>query len=496
MNDKKIKYTLLPALAALLLFSCSQEDLPGVDSTEEDSEILFFTSMPGVESRSDNVIDDNSIKNGFYVSAASLDSLEANGRPTIRFKQEMVTHTEGMGDAFRSNNCRWPSNKGNKEGRLRFFAYYPSFKNLSESAGLSEDYKEKGYFALEYNTTGTGTNAKHEYWIKKFKVNEDIAMHSDFVTATVDGSKTQNLYSGVQLKLQHQLSKITLEAYGSSESYDVEIAGVRIGGIATECDFNFEGTPPRVFDYTLTRVGNWTDVNQKKGCVEYIFREGDFVVPVGKGRNNETYDKAVSIMGKGGHAMVIPYDYYVWTYNKNENKDNAQLYFSVLLRVKERLTPQKTLLYPYIEGADIKPSTNPPTTAAKMNVVYLSVETATGKVMKRVYKSGKNFYTKPDCSAASLYVVPATEDVRNYGWAAAVPSTGVDPQMRWNPGFQYFYRLNYTAGVGVQDPADALPGKPIISPIEVTGSQAAKWHTVKGYDNVEIKDKDVNFTIE
>ncbi|MDE6379410.1 MAG: fimbrillin family protein [Muribaculaceae bacterium] len=489
MNDKRIKYIGLFFLSALLLSSCSKEDLVDRGMTDNDSEILFFTSMPGIETRSAADIDKNSIKNGFDVSAARLDSII--GKDTIpieHFSAQRVFQTAGMGEAFRSDGCKWPSSKGKNAGKLRFYAFYPSRETLRDSAGVGRN--DENYFKLEY----AKTNGKTQYWMKRFKVNEDILSHSDFVTATVEGSKTDNLYSGVNLALQHQLSKLTLEAFGSSDSYDVEIAGVRIGGIALESDFNFEDKPLRVFNYTMTRVGKWTNIN-KTGCVEYIFHEKDTVITINK-ENTPDKSHTKSIMGHGGPALVIPHDYTVWKYgdNKTYQAQGSPLYFSVLLRVKEKLTPNHTLLYPYIEGASLNSSVT--VTADNMKIVYLSVERTSGKVMKRVYMKDKKFYTSPDYSEGSLYTVPAEEEVRNYGWASCIPNTNGDPQMRWNPGFQYYYQLDYSKGIGVQDPADALPGKVIIYPIEVTASPATTWHTVKDYNNVEIKDGDVGFTIE
>ena len=454
---------------------------------EDDSGIVFITSLPGIETRSDDHIDGESIKKGFYVSAANLDSLEANGRPTIYFKQELVSYTEGMGNAFRSKNCRWPSNKDSKDGKLRFFAYYPSFKTLRDSAGLTDN--DKGYFELEYNTTGSGSSAKHEYWIKKFKVNEDIARHSDFVTGTVDGSKTDNLYSGVNLTLQHQLSRIDVRAYCASESYNVEIAGVRVGGIATECDFNFEGTGHPA--WCNTKVGKFTGTNMKKGLTEYIYRKGDTVITIGSG-NHETEASSVSIMGEGGRAMVIPQNYPRWKYSNYVYPSTQPLYFSVLLRVKEKATTDNKLIYPYVEGSVIQGSVK----TDEMKVVYLSVEKETGKVIRRVYMQGTSFYKDKNCSADSVYSVPEGAEVRNYGWAAVVPYSGGDATANyhlWNPGCDYIYRLNYTSGIGVQDPQDVLPGRPIIAPIEVTGTEEP-WHTVNDYVDVEVKD--VTFKIE
>ncbi|MDE6019256.1 MAG: fimbrillin family protein [Muribaculaceae bacterium] len=494
MNDKRTIYiyTGLLFLSAFLLSSCSQEDTIVRAVTEDDSEILFYTSLPDIETRSADDIDKNSIKNGFDVSAACLDSVTPGGYhlPIEYFSSQKVMQTPGMGEAFRSNSCRWSSNKGGKAGKLRFFAFYPSREVLRDSAGIFGDEREN-FFRLEYTNTNKDTI---EYWMKSFKVNKDIAKHSDFVTATTEGSKTDNLYSGVNLTLQHQLSRIILEAFSNSESYDVEIAGVRIGGIAIESDFSFEGIPVNFKNWNWTKIGRWIGVNQKKDVVEYIYRDGDRVITINK-ENNPDESKAVSLMGKGGPALVIPYDYGVWwEYAKKPNKDHSLLYFSVLLRVKEKLTENHTLLYPYIEGANLNSSVT--VTANNMKVVYLSIKTATGEVMKRVYKKGSNFYTDPNCSDSSLYSVPIGEEIRNYGWASAIPYIDGAKTQRWNPGYQYIFQLDFSKGIGVQDPDDALPGRVIIYPIEVTGSQAATWHTVKNYDNVEIKDGDVNFTIE
>lgn len=490
MNDKKTTYIGLLSLSILLLSSCSQEDPGGLVMGVDEDRILFLTSLPDVQTRSDVEYDKNSLKNGFDVTAASIDSITAKGDtiPVPYFSTQLVKQTEGMGAAFRSDGCRWPSNKGTKAGKLRFFSFFPSRAVLRGHAGV--DTVDNNYFHLEYVATTRDKKNVTEYWMRGFKVNQNIDKHTDFVTATVEGSKTDNLYSGVNLTFQHQLSKITFFACNNSKSYDIEIAGVRIGGLALESDFSFEGKPIRVFDYTLTRIGRWTGVNTKKGNVEYIFREGDTVLSV----NPENYTKipirypnqtevdtisAVSIMGKGGPALVIPYDYTVWKYKNGYKASESPLYFSVLLRVKEKASGKNSLIYPYIEGASVTSST----TTDKMNVVYLLVESATGKVKKRVYRNkvNKKFYTDPGFSEE--YVRTAGEDIRNYGWAAAVPN---DPQLRWNPGFQYFYVFDYTNGIGVQDPADMNPGKAIISPIIVSGG-SNQWHSVGKFQDVDLE---------
>ncbi|MDE7096829.1 MAG: hypothetical protein K2O47_04985, partial [Muribaculaceae bacterium] len=121
------------------------------DLTNDESEILFFTSVPGVETRSyDNIDLDRIKKNGFNVAAASLDNVNEKGDtiPVGYFPSQLVTQTPGMGEAYRSASCRWPSNKDNKDGKLRFFAFFPSVNDLKKSAGLSEN--DDTHFKLEY----------------------------------------------------------------------------------------------------------------------------------------------------------------------------------------------------------------------------------------------------------------------------------------------------------------------------------------------------------
>lgn len=48
MNDKKTKYFGLLTLSMFLLSSCTQEDPTGRSVTDDD-EIIFYTSLPNVE---------------------------------------------------------------------------------------------------------------------------------------------------------------------------------------------------------------------------------------------------------------------------------------------------------------------------------------------------------------------------------------------------------------------------------------------------------------
>ena len=77
-----------------------------------------------------------------------------------------------------------------------------------------------------------------------------------------------------------------------------------------------------------------------------------------------------------------------------------------------------------------------------MNVVYLEKEKSSNKIVGRV----------PSKTSA----VGANNEIVEFGWAA-VP-VGVN----WERGKKYVYTLDFSNGVGIQDPEDPKPGTPII----------------------------------
>lgn len=439
MNHNRYSYYLLLLLPALLFFSCSQEEMPWEDGTAEDSGIIFRVSMSETESRSSVTTNAGSLlQDGFHVTAFCPEEDASAGNALDMYLSELpATPLEDKPGYFglfdqTSEQCVWPSARHDKEGRLKFFAFYPSSEAMRQSAEANSS-----YFGLENKSTKSGSTVTYDYRMKKFKIHSDITRHIDFVTATAEGTKLANGDAGLNLGFEHQLSRIVLKAWGKT-SNDIEIAGIRIGHTLIESDFNFVGTP---INYKPgednTTTGRWV-APQVKGCVEYIFHEGDDVVRIGRGTHASAAD-AASIMGNAGWAMLIPADYGGWNHKTNDQG----FYFSVLLRVKEN-DESNTLVYPYVIGGWLDSTTS----TDAMNVVFLSVKSTTGKVVKRLYRNPDNqkYYTDPGLT--DLYNVPQGEEVRNYGWAA-VPLYNPNTNYRWKAGYQYTYTLNYSAGVGV-----------------------------------------------
>ncbi|MDE7335437.1 MAG: fimbrillin family protein [Muribaculaceae bacterium] len=493
MNIKNYTYYLLLFLPALLLTGCAQEDdMPAVAGDGADSGIVLRVSLPDAEARSNATTTTADMNGGFYVSAICPEDDASAGNvldPYFSDRHAMPMAGRdgyfGIFDDPASEPYVWSTTRHGKQGKLKFFAYYPSGEVLKSAAGLPSGANN---FGLKNYSKKQGSTVTYDYRMENFKIGTDISRHIDFVTATAEGSRRADgdTGAGVNLAFEHQLSRVALNAWGNTTS-DIEIAGVRIGRVITESSFNFAAQPKNLASGDNTVNGNWV-TPQVRDCVEYIFREGDTVVKVGTGGHTSAAS-AASIMGNGGWAMVIPADYTGWNHKSDAPNRNNGLYFSVLMRVKEN-DPSKTLVYPYIEGADMSATV----TTDGMTVIYLAIERATGKVMTRLYRSGTgNYFTDPGFTTA--YTVPATVEIRNYGWAA-VPLT----TLRWKPGYQYVYTLDYSKGVGVHDPFDPYPGRPIISDIlvGVTESGNTSWHTVNDFKNDEGSDVDVTgqITIE
>ncbi len=423
---------------SLLLFpflfsSCSaDEDILCVDSDD----ISFVVPMPGVASRVIYDIDDRLFKAGFTVSAFCPDSIVASGATLPpHFEDKTVTRKDD--GIFRSNECRWPSNAEiGREGRLKFFAFHPSRTEMKSRAGVGNQ-----YFILSNNTRKDDSGVNYDYRLTKFRIAPDISKQVDFVTAIGEGNKTANLYSGIEIVFEHQLCGVDISVWGASSLYDIEVAGVRIGGTIVEADF---GLSTEVNNQSAATDGNtigeWfissPSSSTRFGYVDYVFTTGDKVVRINTTEHN-TADKAASIMGNGGKAMLIPYKHDKWDYVNDKGNSKNGMYFCSLIRMTEHEGDKHCIF----------PSTDP---ESQDHIVYLSVQKSDGTVIERLDKNG-NIY-----GSDTKYDIPETEELRHYGWAA------VPANVEWKAGYTYSYVLDYSKGVGLHDPADNNPASTVV----------------------------------
>ncbi len=413
---KKLSYLYLPAL---VISSCSQEDNNGL-IVPDDGTISFVLSMPGVSSRAYNV-GDSLVRNGFSVSAFCPDD-QADADGILDKYCEDAIAVMGEDGIFRSGSCRWPGNSDD-DGQLKFFAFHPSRAEMRTLAG-------EECFNYSNLTTKNADGIKYDYRLTKFRVASDISRQVDFVTAIGEGNKTANIYNDIPLNFEHQLCGVEIGVWGASSLYDVEVAGVRIGGIVVEADFNLATEVENPVG-NENSIGSWLIPDEpERGHVDYVYTTGDKVVTI-DAVNNNTKETATSVMGNGGKAMVIPSRYEKWDY-KNDKTNDSGAYISVLLRMTERAGDQHVIF----------PSTDPD---SRSSLVFLVVSKSDGMVMQRLSADQYDSYTAAD-----------GEEKRAYGWAA------VPANVDWKAGYTYSYVLDYSVGVGVHDPADNNPAIPII----------------------------------
>ncbi len=424
-----MKRTLYLPLALLLGSSCSQEE-PERLLTIKDNEVAFFASLPEVATRSTYDLTKEIPDSGISVSTICPErDLDEKGFLPIHCQDAIVR--QEVDETYRSADCKWPGNPDKKDGHLRFFAFHPSISIMKRRAGVGKE-----CFIYSNQSTKDGSGVSYDYRLTKFRVAPDISKQVDFITSIGEGNKTEHLYSGIKLKFEHQLCGVQIGVWGAATLYDIEIAGVRIGGIVTEADFNL--SDERLNPGDENRFGSWIISDKsRRGYVDYVYDTGDKVVTVNATSNN-TKEAAAPIMGNGGKAMVIPYKYDKWDYKNDRLNQKNGAYFSVLLRMTQRDGDHHRIF----------PSTEP---ESADYIVYLSVRKSDGTVMKRLDKNGNIFGT------STKYTIPDTEELRHYGWAA------VPVNVEWKAGYTYSYLLDYTKGVGVHDPADNNPASTIVN---------------------------------
>lgn len=301
------------------------------------------------------------------------------------------------------------------------------------------------------SNTFDGVGLSRGYKLGRFYVATDISKQVDFITAHTAAESPKNGENiGVPLNFHHQLANIELQAFSANNTYNIEVAGVRLGRPYTgNAIFNFCTGDGQL---SAPDGGKWgIGLVPQRLPVEYIYGPGDEIYRMGTFTENNIIvtphnekSEAKTIMGKGGNAMVIPTINKAWTGKENpwisykyandpDKKANewsrdgeGDMYISLLIRVTTKA--DGTQVYPYRNNS-------------KMNVVHLSKNKANNVVTGRVKKDA---------------VAGANEEILEFGWAT------VPVSVNWERGKHYVYVLDFTEGVGIQDPEDENPGQPIL----------------------------------
>lgn len=434
LKDTPTSYTLLGMI--LVMSSCSHEYIGSSDSNDSEGRIEFRASLPELDTRATElkVSTLNSFQASAFTVGESSESLYfANKTFSINDKTDKFVCYDPQ--------CIWPNNND----LLRFVTFAPTCEAMLAAGGRAASTGEK---------------------LNGFRVAQDIASQFDFVTAIATGRLLDNEETGITLLFQHQLSRIELKAWGNSTSYDLEIAGVRIGGIGTGGVFDFTAQANTTGP---AQAGVWESVT--KGYVEYVFQNGDAIVTLDKSDGSPlSADKAVSILGSkiGGEngyensAMIVPSDNPAWLYQENaaNGADHADgMYLSVLVRVRDT-TPYDTngsIVYPYAGDA------------YSGQTVYLALSKADGKTVEaRLYRQGDDYFT--DTAHTEPYDLSGNNaEVKAFGWASLPVGHDLEP------GRIYTFTLNYSNGVGLRDPRDSNPGEPIISERVLVNVEVMGW---------------------
>lgn len=422
------------ALVALLLFpSCSQEEPSKGEDRSEDMRIYFRSYLPSVTQSRANVIDGSDF-NTCQVTGFNPDDPERLDAPSgiVKTLFSNITFEKDDSEKFYakdSESCVWPD----AESLLHFFAYYPSDSVMKVHGG-------DGTFNLVNRSKMDGDAFNIDYKFEKFWISSDISKQVDFITAYKSAKLAESVDDGLILDFKHQLARVELEAWGANEKYNFEIAGVKLGNAVTKATFDFSS----IIKESVDRTSPWISEENPREAVSYIFSEGDKVVKLNRDAGLHTSDNdAVSIMGKGGAAMVIPDPSRIEAWEGKSHSHIDKMYFSVLLRVKNL---DDEIVYPYPNDKD------------GMNVIYFAVNTTNeeDEIIWRLYKIDGEFYTTPEKSDESRFVESDNEKAHGFGWAALpVPSN-------WEAGKIYTYKLDYSKGIGWHDPVDPNPGEPII----------------------------------
>lgn len=280
------------AAAALTMTACSHDEIIEVNSSNS---ISFRTA---VDTRASETATAN-LKD-FYVSTLNEENV---------YMSNVCFSKEGDATEFTSSpSYNWPKN-----ATLNFFAYAPSLTLL----GVPETPTD-GSTAMTISST--------EKKLNNFSPMKAIGSQVDFITATAQGSETDNGNGkAVELTFGHRLAQIEIQAKNGS-AYTYKIAGVKIARVKSKGSFDFTN-----LTWTLTDDAIDSYVN----CYSEV-------ITLTESAQKLTKDEV-------GNAMLLPQNLSKW--EQNGTTDNEGTYIAVLVNVLDSDNEQ---IYPVGDNANGK----------------------------------------------------------------------------------------------------------------------------------------------
>ncbi|MDE5970279.1 MAG: fimbrillin family protein [Muribaculaceae bacterium] len=208
---------------------------------------------------------------------------------------------------------------GFTKGNQGFFTSNPEYYWPGDDTPLT-------FYAYSPSTPG-GTMAitAETKTLKDFSPANNLGDQIDFITSTATGKKSTNEAEGVELTFNHQLSQIEIQAKTDNKVYTYEVTGIKIGKPVSKASYNFDNK-------------EWTPASDRA-----IYSD-TYNTPVTLGA------EAVSLMGDGGNAMLIPQQLTAWDPINDATNSNSGAYLALKLRIATKDTG--VVVYPFPSNPD------------------------------------------------------------------------------------------------------------------------------------------------
>lgn len=295
----KIKNFLLGAVPALLLASCSNDEV--MDFRQDE---IGFNVNAGAISRASDIYCNNHLPSEFEVFATYQGATYFNG------------------DVIKNQNGSWVNSTGTR--------YWPD----TQTDGVN--------FFAHHNAGETFSWNNGEPTVNGFTVKRDAAAQEDFVYAVKTGCRKDDNGGQVSLNFRHALSQVVFRAKNTNPNLHVDIEGVTVCNVNDKGDFAFPASSTDAqygvhngegasIDYEDGSWGIWSNLTGKQN---FGVTFANVAIP-GNGQlhnltaalnNNDPADKATSM-------VLLPQTQSAWS-GTGKITDATGTYFLVKCRIR------------------------------------------------------------------------------------------------------------------------------------------------------------------